>query len=242
MLVITWLLRLILKFLISKKSNEGETLAEAPAYMHCRLYIVGDKYDIPQLREVATKKFLATIEEKWDKVTFIPLITVVFEGTTASKDNGLQRSVLNSTLRHADVLEEWPDFTRLLEDLPSFSHQLLRQMLSRTAKQMRYRYLCFHSRKLHFNFNNAKPNSRGEEPVEDESLEKPEEANENDGSVRNCDLCTTIFHCKRSLESHYVNHHHYCRLCSKYFSTAQSSRGHRLRSHGGINEEGMPRF
>ena len=116
-----------------------ETLAKARAYMYSRLYIVGDKYDIPQLRELTARKFLATIEKNWDKTTFIPLIRSVFEGT-ASENNNLREGIIKATLRHIHILEERQDFNQSIRRSSSFSYQLLQCMISNAARQKRYHY------------------------------------------------------------------------------------------------------
>ena len=127
----------ILSHSISKGLPGEETSAKARANMYSQLYIAGDKYDVPRMRELATGEFMATVENDWDEATFIPLIRSVFEGT-ASESNGLREGIIKATLRHIDVLEERQDFNHLLEDLPSFSHQLLQCVIMNAAKQKRY--------------------------------------------------------------------------------------------------------
>lgn len=128
----------ILSHSASKKLLEERTLAKARACIYGQLYIVGDKYDIPQMRELATREFITAVENNWDEATFIPLIKSIFEGT-ASEGNSLREGIIKATLRHIDILEERQDFKHLLKDHSSFSHQLLQCIIRNAAKQKRYR-------------------------------------------------------------------------------------------------------
>lgn len=85
--------RAMIRYLYTDNYNEGdlEDLSELdgqpviiPAIFNVKLYIVGDKYDIPGLQTLATRKYIDSLAGEWDSATFCRSALLLWENTMDS--------------------------------------------------------------------------------------------------------------------------------------------------------------
>lgn len=105
---------------------------DAIATLHAKMYIMGDKYDIPTLRVTAKQNFEELSDRHAHQLALIPLIQLVYEGTSAG-DSGLRTTIINLILRfrRLDDLKEIPLFDNIMQNQPEFTYDLSRAMMQK---------------------------------------------------------------------------------------------------------------
>lgn len=102
------------------------------ATLHVKMYIMGDKYDIPTLRVVAKQNFEELSDRHAYNLALIPLIQLIYEGTGAG-ESGLRATIINLMLRfrRLDDLKENPFFDNVMQNQPDFTYDLSRAMMQK---------------------------------------------------------------------------------------------------------------
>ena len=116
-----------------KENKNPENLA----LMHVKMYILGDKYDIPLLRNAAKERFINTIECN-HKTMNISLIESVYEGTSEG-DTGLREPVIKFALSHIRRLKESFLFDEMMQKLPDFTYDLCQALIHMVSRCPRIR-------------------------------------------------------------------------------------------------------
>ena len=93
--------------------------AGSPLVINACIYALADKYEIPELKEVAKQKTMAAMETEWKKECFLDAIHLVW-ATTPSSDRGLRDCYIPIISKHRTDLrarEDFMDVLRLRQDL-----------------------------------------------------------------------------------------------------------------------------
>lgn len=120
---------------VPRKNTDGCEDYTGLFLCHAKLYVLGDKYDIPQLRKVARHRLHATMSE----FTLYPsrmediatLARYVFENTVP--EDKIREMI---TLYYACIVEDaskYDGLKALIEDIPEFAFGLISKMAERLA-------------------------------------------------------------------------------------------------------------
>ncbi|KAL7943700.1 hypothetical protein V8C42DRAFT_328213 [Trichoderma barbatum] len=100
---------------------------------HARLYVLADKYDIPELRQLSVHKLYATLKEfvlyPERMGDIIGLVKYAFRNTVGS--DKLRTLMVEYCACIVEVLCESEDFEDLINDAPDFAYELIKQMGNR---------------------------------------------------------------------------------------------------------------
>ena len=106
----------------------------SPAEIHARIYAIGDKYEMPGLRDCAKQKFDSTIKRGWYPESFLSIIKLAYESCGAQKD-GLRTIVCNVALENVSNLKCDSNFVALLQEQREFANDFILAMMEKmTAK------------------------------------------------------------------------------------------------------------
>lgn len=103
----------------------SERCANSPLSFHVRVYQVGDKYDVPKLRDYARRKFASAIRTCWETDDFPVAISDAYS-TTPPADNGLLDLIVIASVDHLGKLLENDYFNEVLEETPGFAVDIVR--------------------------------------------------------------------------------------------------------------------
>lgn len=92
---------------------------------HVRMYIIGEKYDIPSLKDYAAKGYFRTVPLHWKTPYFVQSIPLLYENTMP-KDMSLKNIMLEFANFHRTVLAQRPEFVNILEICPAFGVDLFK--------------------------------------------------------------------------------------------------------------------
>ena len=91
---------------VSAPSEDNGTVNRTKMMNNVQIYAVAEKYNLPELKELAVRKFESLMTSQWHHANFEQIIKAVFT-TTPSKDEGLRRVVQEACSRN---------FEKILED------------------------------------------------------------------------------------------------------------------------------
>ncbi|EAW06333.1 BTB/POZ domain protein [Aspergillus clavatus NRRL 1] len=111
----------------------------SPMLFHAKVYQVGDKYDVPKLKEQARTEFAAAIQTDWDMDDF-PLAIAGAYSTTPSGDRGLRDPLVDTSLGNISALLEKEGFIQVLRETVGFAADLV-QKQNNPSRMKRYRCL-----------------------------------------------------------------------------------------------------
>lgn len=106
--------------------GEAEEAIQDLAY-HVHLYIVAEKYDVPDLRMTVNETFAALIEGKWDSDEFAEAIQLVYANRWA--DTALQDTVVACCKQHIQKLMKRDIFVQLLGQTALLARELLKDLV-----------------------------------------------------------------------------------------------------------------
>ncbi|KAL4973725.1 BTB/POZ domain protein [Aspergillus desertorum] len=119
----------------SSGSDQGRI---SPMLFNVKVYQIGDKYGIPNLKEQAKEKFAASIKTCWVMDDF-PVAIASAYSTTPSSDRGLRDLLVSTCLEHILELLENEDFRQVLRETLGFAADLVENRNHFTATSTRYR-------------------------------------------------------------------------------------------------------
>ena len=109
--------------------TEGETASHISLLqLHARMFALGDRYDIPGLRDVAVKKYSSRCAVSWEPLEFIESLYDVYERTPPSLRHLrnaaciLMRKYLPKMLDDEAVATAYED---IIIDVPEFTRDML---------------------------------------------------------------------------------------------------------------------
>jgi hypothetical protein len=118
----------------SSGSEQGRT---SPILFNIKVYQIGDKYDIPNLKEQAKEKFAVAIKTCWEMDDF-PVAIASAYSTTISADRGLRDLLVSTCLEHINELLRNDDFKQVLRKTLGFAADLV-QNQDHQASTITYR-------------------------------------------------------------------------------------------------------
>ena len=99
------------------------------------VYAVADKYDIPELKELAKRKFHALVKTKWTKIEFEAVGDAVF-GTTPSQDTGLRSIMCQFCIHHFQSIAEDVKLRSVVLNNEELANALLENAVREKKKDM----------------------------------------------------------------------------------------------------------
>lgn len=115
--------------IISDRGNDQPAL-----FSSVRVYAIADKYDIPNLKELARQRFCDWAEEKWACEDFPAIAREIFE-TTPNKDRGLRDVVVRLVALHADSFTKNDKSRQLIEEIGELGLSVLCQLLKTYSQE-----------------------------------------------------------------------------------------------------------
>lgn len=100
------------------------------AEIYTRMYTIGDKYDVPGLRDCAKQKFDSTITSDWHPESFVPIIKLVY-GSYGPQEDGLRTIVCNMALQNLSSLKCDSYFVALLQEQREFANDFTLAMIEK---------------------------------------------------------------------------------------------------------------
>lgn len=92
-----------------------------------KMYVAGDKYDIPGLRALATKKFQDCVKDYWNSKAFSEAALYLWEDTVES-DRELRDVFIASANQNIDALLDRGEFTNLMKMHGDFCCDIVKAM------------------------------------------------------------------------------------------------------------------
>lgn len=92
--------------------------------LNAGMYIIGDRFDLSQLKDLAKAKFSAALIERWDKESLPKVIRTIYENTSTS-DRGLRDCLVPTLLQHTKALREDEDFMEIVKTHGDFAVDLV---------------------------------------------------------------------------------------------------------------------
>ena len=91
---------------------------------HHRVHALAGMLDAPSLKALASKKFKATLERKWDPADFAGVVSEVY-ATSNARDNDVRKALISSAESHIRELLSIEVFKDVLFANGEFSGELL---------------------------------------------------------------------------------------------------------------------
>lgn len=114
---------------------EGESLYDPKRLNNVLVYAVADKYDIPELKELAKRKFHALMKDEWSDVEFEAVRDAIF-GTTPSQDKGLRDIMCQLCIQHFEDIVKDVRLRSVVLSNEELAHALLENAMLEKAKDM----------------------------------------------------------------------------------------------------------
>ncbi|KAL8760543.1 MAG: hypothetical protein Q9184_003270 [Pyrenodesmia sp. 2 TL-2023] len=92
--------------------------------LNAGMYIIGDRFHLSQLKDLAKKKFSAALIERWDKENLPIVIRTIYENTLAS-DRDLHDCLVPTLLQHKKAPREAEDFMEVVKTHGDFAVDLV---------------------------------------------------------------------------------------------------------------------
>lgn len=114
----------MLQFMYTYDYTAVTEASSSPMLFHVSMYSIADKYDVPELRLRAEKKFKNTVETCWSMDDFPFAISRVYH-STPSTVRGLRDIVVDAAHEHIESLLCKQDFRDVLEGTTGFASDLV---------------------------------------------------------------------------------------------------------------------
>ncbi|KAI4266277.1 MAG: hypothetical protein L6R35_006966 [Caloplaca aegaea] len=88
------------------------------------MYIIGDRFDLSHLKDLAEEKFSAALIDRWDKEDLSGVIRTIYDNTMAS-DRPLRDRLVPVLIQHKKALRENEDFMDLVKTHGDFAVNLV---------------------------------------------------------------------------------------------------------------------
>ncbi|QSS56098.1 BTB/POZ domain-containing protein [Histoplasma capsulatum var. duboisii H88] len=95
------------------------------------MYAIGEKYGISGLKSLVKEKFEAAVQHIWCGSTFYSVVRFIYGST----DGGLRDVISSLAHRNVASLKTQPDFAEMLEEFPSFTLNLLWEMMGKSLQE-----------------------------------------------------------------------------------------------------------
>jgi hypothetical protein len=98
--------------------------AEHPLMTHAYMYVLGDKYDIPALKELACRNYKERTETQWNAEAFSESAELVYNNIVAGKDP-LKNAIYEAARARIECLINEPSFDGPLRRINNFAADIL---------------------------------------------------------------------------------------------------------------------
>src|ERR1700733_9373338 len=96
----------------------------APLIVHARLYILGDKYDIPSLKELASRYYGEIVATQWNTKAFPESAEIIYNNIVVERDK-LKDVIYEKATSNISTLISEPGFESLLRRTNDFAADIL---------------------------------------------------------------------------------------------------------------------
>jgi len=103
---------------------------KGPLVTNAKVYILGDKYDIPSLKEVAVRKYEETVKDLWNNDTFAESAKLVYDNIVSENDM-LKPKIIKIVTTNMSQLLQRDDFVRVLRSNGDIATDVLNAMLEK---------------------------------------------------------------------------------------------------------------
>ncbi|TGO91634.1 hypothetical protein BPOR_0022g00190 [Botrytis porri] len=113
-----------------KSSEEVEEEVYGRLLVNTMVYIIGDKYDIQPLKNLAKKKYEAAVVTDWNTPSFSASLELIYEELPES-DTALASIAVETAAKHLRELNDRGEFSNLCKNNPAIAYDLLTTITSR---------------------------------------------------------------------------------------------------------------
>ena len=118
------MVKLMFDYLYTGLYNDDEYETINPAVTNAHMYVLGDKYEIPELCTTASKRFTEQIKTSNDGALFVELVPLIYSNTVES-DLTIRKPIIEAVAKNFTELLKQPDATEMLAATGDFSKDLL---------------------------------------------------------------------------------------------------------------------
>jgi len=97
---------------------------KGPLVTNAKVYILGDKYDIPSLKDVAARKYQEIIKDMWNHHTFGESAKIVYDNIVSEND-ALKKAIVEVITENKSQLLKRDDFISVLRSNGDIAADLL---------------------------------------------------------------------------------------------------------------------
>jgi hypothetical protein len=112
--------------------------SKTPLLDHCKVYVLAEKYDVPELKNLAKSKYEKSIsndwDNDWDDDDFIQSLRLMYDETPKS-DRQMKDVAIPVACRQKERLLCYEPFTTLMEDFGEIGVDMMKEELSWRTRQ-----------------------------------------------------------------------------------------------------------
>lgn len=119
----------------SASTRASKTVEPAEAVLiNTKVYIIGDKYDIQPLKDLAAKKYGEALPNHWNSAPFVASLKLVYE-ETLENDRPLKDLAVKTAAKHAKELTDRGEFASLCKENAEITFDVLKASLIRLCRR-----------------------------------------------------------------------------------------------------------
>ena len=112
--------------------------SKTPLLDHCKVYVLAEKYDVPELKNLAKSKYEKSIsndwDNDWDDDDFIQSLRLMYDETPKS-ERDLKDVAITVACHQKERLLCYKPFTTLMEDIGEIGVDMMKEELSWRTRQ-----------------------------------------------------------------------------------------------------------
>lgn len=121
-------------------SSQAATLSSVeneafPLLFNVKMYVIGDKYDIPGLRVLATEKYQTCVDSNWNSSMFSQSAQYLWDNTMET-DRPLRNAVATAAHTSLEELLDRGEFGDILKNNASFCFDVLKLNMGRSLEDV----------------------------------------------------------------------------------------------------------
>jgi hypothetical protein len=118
---------------VSDVVSHSRNAVTGPLVTNAKLYILGDKYDIPSLKEVAARKYKDVVKDRWESNAFAESVSLIWEGIIQEED-ALKEIMADVAHGHMGQLLGRVEFVSVLRSNADIAVDFLRAVVGKKPK------------------------------------------------------------------------------------------------------------
>lgn len=130
--IIAHLIRFFYTGAFDDEPAANDPLADGRLTTCAKVYIIADKYDVPELKKLAATKFENAVSTDWNTESFSLSIELIYESLPDS-DRVLKNIALIATSNHIKELSDRGEFVRMCKSDGEIAFDILNQSVLRLA-------------------------------------------------------------------------------------------------------------